>query len=163
LKPVCYDRSDAGLKLAEMLERHQGGGVLVLAIPSGGVPVAAEIARALALPLDVAPVSKVLFPWTTESGYGAVAFDGSVWIDDAAVHHCALTREQVERGIAEARSKVEPRVVRLRGRASVCGACRTDGAAGRRRHRGRLDHARRDRSAAQAGSRAYQRRRAHCA
>lgn len=74
-----------GVLLAGMLQQgYHGSEALVLAIPEGGVPVAAEIAARLALPLDVAPVSKVLLPWTTEGGYGAVAFDGTVWIDDDA-------------------------------------------------------------------------------
>src|SRR5205807_2547077 len=72
------DRTAAGERLAAMLEQYRGSDVLVLAIPAGGVPVAAAIARSLGLALEVAPVSKVLFPWTTESGYDAVAFDGSV-------------------------------------------------------------------------------------
>jgi predicted phosphoribosyltransferase len=98
-----------------MLEGYRGSQALVLAIPSGGVPVAAEIAAALGLPLDVVPVSKVLLPWTTESGYGAVAFDGSTWIDDAAGERWSLTREQIDKGIADARAKVERRNARLRG------------------------------------------------
>src|SRR5438132_4167604 len=108
------DRTAAGERLAAMLEQYRGSHVLVLAIPAGGVPVAAAIARSLGLALEVAPVSKVLFPWTTESGYGAVAFDGSVWIDDAMAARAHLTREQMEKGIAEARAKVERRNARLR-------------------------------------------------
>jgi predicted phosphoribosyltransferase len=98
-----------------MLDAYRGSQALVLAIPSGGVPVAAEIAAALGLPLDAVPVSKVLLPWTTESGYGAVAFDGSVWIDDAARERWSLTREQIDKAIAEARAKVERRNAQLRG------------------------------------------------
>ncbi|MBI2961674.1 MAG: phosphoribosyltransferase [Betaproteobacteria bacterium] len=101
--------------LAGMLERYRGSEALVLAIPSGGVPVAAEIAKSLGLTLDVVPVSKVLLPWTTESGYGAVAFDGSVWIDDEARSRWNLTREQMDQGINEARVKVARRNFRLRG------------------------------------------------
>jgi putative phosphoribosyl transferase len=108
------DRRAAGERLAAMLEQYRGSDALVLAIPAGGVPVAAAIARALGLAVEVAPVSKVLFPWTTESGYGAVAFDGSVWIDDSAAAHWELTPEQIEKGIAEARAKVERRNARLR-------------------------------------------------
>jgi predicted phosphoribosyltransferase len=83
--------------------------------------VAAEIATSLGLTLDVVPVSKVLLPWTTESGYGAVAFDGSVWIDDEARERWGLTREQVDQGIAEARAKVERRMLRLRGARALPG------------------------------------------
>ena len=108
------DRAAAGHELARLLEECRGSGALVLAIPSGGVPVAAEIARALGLPLDAIPVSKVLLPWTTESGYGAVAFDGSVWIDESAVERYKLSQTQIDDAIAEARAKVERRNARLR-------------------------------------------------
>jgi predicted phosphoribosyltransferase len=108
------DRTAAGKRLAGMLEQYRGSNALVLAIPAGGVPVAAAIAGSLGLALEVAPVSKVLFPWTTESGYGAVAFDGSMWIDNGAAARGNLTREQIENGIAEARAKVERRNARLR-------------------------------------------------
>src|SRR5205807_540289 len=93
------DRMAAGERLAAMLEQYRGSDALVLAIPAGGVPVAAAIARSLGLALEVAPVSKVLFPWTTESGYGAVAFDASVWIDEAMAARAHLTRGQMEKGI----------------------------------------------------------------
>ena len=81
----------------------------MLAIPAGGVPVAAAIARSLGLRMQVAPVSKVLLPWTTESGFGAVAFDGSAWIDQRAVDSYGLKQEQVDRALADAHAKVERR------------------------------------------------------
>ena len=93
-----------------MLDDFHGSAALVVAIPAGGVPVGAAIAEALGLPLALAPVSKVLYPWTTESGYGAVAFDGSVWLDEARMAGHGLTPEQVEQAIAEARAKVERRL-----------------------------------------------------
>jgi len=88
---------------------------IVLAIPAGGVPVGAEIARRLALPLDLAVVSKILLPWTTESGFGAVAFDGTEWINEVDLRRLALAKEDVERSAAAAREKVARRVARLRG------------------------------------------------
>lgn len=115
------DRKAAGAALAGMLQGYHGSGALVLAIPAGGVPVAAEIASRLALPLDLAAVSKVLLPWTTESGYGAVAFDDSVWIDDEAVLRYRLSAGEVEHGIADARAKVKRRMARLRGGRPVPG------------------------------------------
>jgi putative phosphoribosyl transferase len=109
------DRTHAGRELAKMLEEFRGTAALVLAIPAGGVPVAAAIATELGLPLDVAPVSKVLYPWTTETGYGAVAFDGSVWLDESRMSGHGLSPAQVERAVGEARAKVERRLARLRG------------------------------------------------
>src|SRR5919201_3224650 len=116
MKPPFRDRAHAGHELARMLEEFRGAAALVLAIPAGGVPVAAAIAEALGLPLDVAPVSKVLYPWTTESGYGAVAFDGSVLLDEAAIEANGVKPEEVEKAVAAARAKVESRLRRLRAR-----------------------------------------------
>jgi predicted phosphoribosyltransferase len=111
---VFLDRVQAGATLAGMLEAFRGSDALVLAIPAGGVPVAAEIARRLGLALDLAVVSKALLPWTTEAGFGAVAFDGSTWTDEEAVRGFGLSGEDVARSLAAAREKVERRVARLR-------------------------------------------------
>jgi len=115
LKPAFKDRGAAGRSLAALLQKYKGSDAVVLAIPAGGVPVAVEIGKALSVPLQIIPVSKVLFPWTTEGGFGAVAFDGSVWIDQAAVANFALEEKQVEKAIAQARAKVERRKVRFCG------------------------------------------------
>jgi predicted phosphoribosyltransferase len=115
LKRAFKDRAAAGRAVAGMLKNYKDSNAIVLAIPAGGVPVAAEIARALGLPLEVTPVSKALFPWTTEGGFGAVAFDGSVWIDQAAVENFGLDEGQIEKAIAGAREKVDRRNARLRG------------------------------------------------
>jgi putative phosphoribosyl transferase len=119
--PVFAHRAAAGPVLTQMLQGYHGSNALVLAIPAGGVPVAVEIAARLALPLDLAPVSKVLLPWTTESGYGAVAFDGSVWLDDEAIEHFGLSPPQVEGAVSDARAKVEHRMALLRGGRAVPG------------------------------------------
>ena len=87
---------------------------MVLAIPAGGVPVAAPIAGRLALPLDLAVVSKITLPWNPEMGYGAVAFDGSVHVNDWLVRQCGLSEAQVEAGVARTREKVARRSAELR-------------------------------------------------
>jgi len=109
LTGAFHDRAAAGRRVAELLAAYRGSDAIVLAIPAGGVPVAAQIARALGLPLQAAPVSKVLFPWTTEGGFGAVAFDGSVWLDQAAVENYDLNKTQIDKAVAAARAKVERR------------------------------------------------------
>jgi predicted phosphoribosyltransferase len=113
LTGVFRDRAAAGRRVAELLTHYKAGDALVLAIPAGGVPVAAQIAKALGLPLQAAPVSKVLFPWTTEGGFGAVAFDGSVWLDQAAIENFSLGKQQVEKAVAAAHAKVERRSKKL--------------------------------------------------
>jgi predicted phosphoribosyltransferase len=112
---VFRNRLHAGSVLADMLEALRGSDARVLAIPAGGVPVAATLARALELDLGVAVVSKVTLPWNTEVGYGAVAFDGSVLLNQALLRETGLTRAQVEQGIAATREKVARRVAALGG------------------------------------------------
>jgi predicted phosphoribosyltransferase len=114
-EPVFRDRADAGAQLSGMLSAYDQTDALVLAIPAGGVPVAAEIARALHGPLDVAVVSKITLPWNTEAGYGAVSFDGHVRLNERLVSQLGLDPREVEAGIARTRDKVRRRVATLRG------------------------------------------------
>lgn len=76
--PFPYaDRADAGRVLAGALEGYRGrSGLLVLGLPRGGVPVAAETARALDAALDVVLVRKVGHPRQPELAAGAVAEAG---------------------------------------------------------------------------------------
>src|SRR5450759_2676841 len=70
------DRSDAGRTLAASLEQYKGRDVLVLGIPRGGVPVAAEVARALEAELDVIVARKLGAPGQPELAMGAVTSNG---------------------------------------------------------------------------------------
>lgn len=112
---VFRDRKHAGEILAGMLQDYHGSEALILGIPAGGVPVATEIATRINLEFDVMPVSKILFPWTTESGFGAVAFDGTVWINDDIVKHYDMDKETIKVATREAQNKVQRRLLRFRG------------------------------------------------
>ena len=57
------NRSEAGKKLASALQRYAGENPVVLALPRGGVPVAAEVAAALNAPLGLVLVRKIGVPW----------------------------------------------------------------------------------------------------
>lgn len=70
------DRVEAGRKLALALRKFEGQEVVVLALPRGGVPVAAEIAAALRAPLDLILVRKIGVPTQPELAMGAVV-DGA--------------------------------------------------------------------------------------
>lgn len=70
------DRTEAGKQLAAALERFRGDEVVVLALPRGGVPVAAEVARHLGAPIDLLLVRKVGVPYQPELAMGAVV-DGA--------------------------------------------------------------------------------------
>jgi predicted phosphoribosyltransferase len=87
----------------------------VLAIPAGGVPVAVEMARRLELPLDVAVVSKLTLPWNPEAGFGALAFDGTLRLNEALVAQAGLGPDQIETVKARTQDKVARRVRELRG------------------------------------------------
>lgn len=66
------NRSEAGRQLAKALEHYRGQDVVVLALPRGGVPVAAEVASFLDAPLDLLLVRKIGVPWQPELAMGAV-------------------------------------------------------------------------------------------
>jgi putative phosphoribosyl transferase len=111
---VFLDRAHAGQILAEMLESYRQKDAIVLGIPAGGVPVAAIIAVQLKLSFDVAIVSKITLPWNTEAGYGAVAFDGTIKLNDDMLLRLGLSKEDVQNGISKTKSKVRHRVKKLR-------------------------------------------------
>lgn len=67
------DRTEAGHRLARLLQDHRGTAATVLALPRGGVPVAAVIARDLGLPLDLVMVRKVGLPAQPELALAAIA------------------------------------------------------------------------------------------
>jgi putative phosphoribosyl transferase len=70
------DRSDAGRRLAKALSEYKGRNAVILALPRGGVPVAAEVAAALDAPLDLILVRKIGVPTQPELAMGAVV-DGT--------------------------------------------------------------------------------------
>ncbi|MBP0575796.1 phosphoribosyltransferase, partial [Mycobacterium tuberculosis] len=70
------NRTDAGRRLAAVLERYRAEQPVILALPRGGVPVAAAIADALHAPLDLVFVRKIGVPSQPELAMGAVT-DGA--------------------------------------------------------------------------------------
>ncbi|MFH1106594.1 MAG: phosphoribosyltransferase family protein [Candidatus Micrarchaeota archaeon] len=84
------NRSEAGRLLAEKLGRHANSGALVLGIPRGGVVVAAEVAKALHLPLSVFVVRKLGAPGNPELAIGAVANDGAAYWNDGVIAHLGV-------------------------------------------------------------------------
>jgi putative phosphoribosyl transferase len=112
---VFRDRSDAGKVLAGMMESYHNANAIVLAIPAGGVPVGAIIANKLELPLDVAVTSKITLPWNPEAGYGAVAFDGMVKLNEGLISYLGLSHREIRQGIERTTQKVQQRLKTLRG------------------------------------------------
>lgn len=113
--PVFRNREQVGEILADMLQNYRGSGALVLAIPRGALVTGAVIARRLGLALDTVVVSKVTPPWNPEFGFGGVAWDGTVWLDQAVVPRLGLSQQEIEAAIWRAHDKVEQRSKALRG------------------------------------------------
>jgi putative phosphoribosyl transferase len=101
---IFADRVDAGRQLAEALAEWRNEDAVVLGIPRGGVVVAAEVARALGLPLGVAIVRKLGAAGHEEFAVGAIA-PGVRIVDDSAVRSSHMTPEQLE--FVEDRESVE--------------------------------------------------------
>jgi putative phosphoribosyl transferase len=93
---VFFDRVSAGQQLAARLKDYHGRAVRLFAIPAGGVPVAAEIARQLAIPLDLIIVRKIQLPWTTEAGFGALNPAGQAVINEDLLSRMPLSPEEIE-------------------------------------------------------------------
>ncbi|MFH8249790.1 phosphoribosyltransferase [Microbacterium sp. B2969] len=105
---IFPDRVAAGRELAAALEHHRGADAVVLGIPRGGVVVAAEVARALALPLGVAVVRKLGAPSREEFAVGAIA-DGVRVVDPAATRLHGVTPEELAAVEASERVELERR------------------------------------------------------
>jgi putative phosphoribosyl transferase len=108
------DRHDAGRRLAALLERFRGERPVVVGIPRGGVPVAAEVARALGAPLDVALVRKIGTPRNPEYAIGALAEGGVRVLSAEAVHALSLTEVELEALIARVEGELGERLDRYR-------------------------------------------------
>ncbi|MGV9778357.1 phosphoribosyltransferase [Streptosporangium sp. NPDC003464] len=94
---LFQDRRDAGRVLAGLLAHYRDQpGVVVLGLPRGGVPVAYEIARALAAPLDVFLVHKLGVPGHEELAMGAIADGGVIVLNDDIIDGRGLSPETVE-------------------------------------------------------------------
>jgi len=112
---VFRDRASAGKLLADMLKDYQNSDAIVMGIPAGGIAVAAGIAKELNLPLEVAVVSKIAMPWNPEAGYGAVAFDATVMLNEELLSRLNLSNQDIQTGIKKTEEKVAGRVTMFRG------------------------------------------------
>ena len=109
------DRVDAGRHLAGALLAYRGPDTVVLGLPRGGVPVAAEVARALGAPLDVLVVRKLGVPRQPELAFGAIGEGGVRVFNDAVLRRVGLTDQEVARVEDAERAELERRLHRYRG------------------------------------------------
>lgn len=110
------DRREAGQYLSDRLRGYRGRpDVIVLALPRGGVPVAAEVARELGAPLDVFLVRKVGLPGHEEFAMGAIASGGTVMINEDVTHTYRVPDQLVQAAVEKERRELERREQRYRG------------------------------------------------
>lgn len=91
------DRRAAGRQLGERLsDLRDRRDALVVGIPRGGVVVADEVARVLGLPLDVLVTHKIGAPFNPELALGAVASDGTVYLDQDLIDQLHIPHALIE-------------------------------------------------------------------
>jgi predicted phosphoribosyltransferase len=99
---MLKDRIEAGLLLSEKLKKYQNSNTIVLAVPRGGVPVAAIIAKSLYLPLDIVLSKKIGHPYNKEFAIGAVSMDSTI-VDE----HSDVPQEYVQKEIVRLRKLMQ--------------------------------------------------------
>jgi putative phosphoribosyl transferase len=109
------NRVEAGQLLGTALMQLADEDVVVLGLPQGGVPVAREVARALAAPLDVIVVRKLGVPGQPEFAMGAIGEGDVSFIDWGVVSAAGVTGVQLSRVIQSEREVLERRALLLRG------------------------------------------------
>ena len=109
------NRHEAGRLLGEHLAPLRQEQPVVLALPRGGVPVAAEVARALGAPLDVIVVRKLGVPFQPEVGFGAIGEGGVRLFDADLIRRAGITEREVAEVEARERAELDRRVRRYRG------------------------------------------------
>jgi putative phosphoribosyl transferase len=113
---IFANRAEAGHALAQRLRAYASrDDVIVLALPRGGVPVAAEVAMALHAPLDLLMVRKLGVPWQEELAMGAIASGGALYVDRRLMREADVTEPEFERVLAEARLELARRESLYRG------------------------------------------------
>ena len=105
------DRVAAGQALARQMARFAGCNGIVLGLPRGGVPVAAQVARELGLPLSVVPVRKIGVPGNPELAAAAIggALGESVARNDALMAECGLDSASLARLATRERAELARR------------------------------------------------------
>ena len=116
---VFRDRVDAGKQLAESLTCYRGKDALVLGIPRGGVPVAAEVAKALDAELDVVVARKLRSPMSAELAIGAVTADGGRYLNEALLRELRVGESYVDRVTETEMVEAARREARFRGGAAA--------------------------------------------
>src|SRR6056297_1361418 len=109
------NRTDAGHQLSDLLSDHDVTADLVLAIPRGGVPVGRVVATRLGVPLDIVSARKIPAPWGHELAIGAVASDGTIWLNESALAQFEIPDSYLATQVERERYAAGEMLARYRG------------------------------------------------
>jgi putative phosphoribosyl transferase len=109
------NRSQAGQLLGERLAYLTSERPVVLGLPRGGVPVAFEVAQALASPLDVLVVRKLGVPFHHEFAFGAIGEDDARVLNTQFVQQLGLSKDAIAEVVRHERAELIRRVELYRG------------------------------------------------
>ena len=113
---IFDDRFHAGELLAGKLKEYRGKkDTYVLAIPAGGVPVAFAVSKKLKIPLDLVITRKLHVPWNREVGFGAISWDGTMFLNEPLIASLGLNREDIDRCVVEEKEVIRRRLKKFRG------------------------------------------------
>ena len=112
---VFRDRVHAGELLASKLKPYVGKDSIVLAIPSGGVPIGSTIAKELGLQMDLIIVRKLPIPYNTEAGFGSMSWNGEVKLNEKLVEQLHLSDPEIDSIIRAVKSELDKRMEIFRG------------------------------------------------
>jgi putative phosphoribosyl transferase len=108
---IFKDRRDAGLELASALKDYKGReGVIVLALPRGGVVTGYEVTSYLHCPLDIIIIRKLGFPGQSELAIGAVSETGAVFLNESIISSGGVSEEYISNEISRQQAEIERRV-----------------------------------------------------
>ena len=109
---MFIDRKDGGIQLAEALEKYRNKGVIVLGIPRGGAETAYYVAKYLNAEFSLLVSRKLGFPDNPEAAFGAIAEDGSTYLNSRALQY--LPQETINASIDIQKQEIERRITQLR-------------------------------------------------
>ena len=106
---LFLNRTDAGQQVARALHKYKARHPVILALPRGGVPVAAEVAKVLDAPLDLLLVRKIGLPSQPELAMGAVA-DGdepTIVRNNDVIESCGVSAETFDAACKQEFAEIE--------------------------------------------------------
>lgn len=110
------NRIKAGQRLADALKEYAGrSDVLVLGLPRGGVPVAAEVARSLGAELDLIVVRKLGTPGQEELAMGAIASGGAKVLNEELIQQLNISEKTIDKVTTKERKELQRREQAYRG------------------------------------------------